>query len=144
MTLTVIPDSETLIGGWLRDHADITALDARVAPRTPRTTALPWVRVTQLDATPIARAGFEHFIDFMVQLDCYAGAEAMSDFRGQAEASLLARTVRAVLKAVEGTVADGVAVSRVRFSTHLRAPDAALEPARERVVLTAHVMMHAV
>jgi len=141
MTLTVIPDSETLIGGWLREHPDIAAQDARVAPRTPRTTSLPWIRVTQLDATPIARSGLDHVIDFMVQLDCYAGSDAMSSFQGQAEASLLARTARAVLKAVEGTVTDGVAVSRVRFSTHLRAPDTALEPAQERVVVTAHLMM---
>lgn len=142
MTLAVIPDAEALVGAWLRDHDDLTALGARVAGRTPNTTTMPWIRVTQLDATPIARSGLEHVIDYMVQLDCYAGADAMADFAGQAEASIVARTARAVLKDLEGTTADGVVVTRVAFTTHLRAPDADMEPARERVILTCLLMMH--
>lgn len=142
MSLQVIPDAEALIGAWLRDHPDITALDARVAGRTPDTLTRPWVRVTQLDATPINRSALDYAIDFTIQLDCYAGSDAMSVFNGQAEASLLARTARAVLKAIEGTAADGVTVSRVRFATHLRAPDTMLEPARERVILVAEILLH--
>lgn len=141
-TLPVIPDAEALIGGWLREHDDIIALNARVAGRTPNTTSLPWIRVTQLDAPPITRSRLEHVIDYMVQLDCYAGSEAMNDHVGQREASLLARTARAVLKALEGTTADDVVIAGVRFTTHLRAPDTDMEPARERYILTAQILMH--
>lgn len=143
MTLQVIPDAEALVGVWLREHDDIIALDARVSGHTPNTMTLPWVRVTQLDAPPIARTRLDHAINFMVQLDCYAGAEAMNDHKGQRTASLLARTARAVLKALEGTTADGVVVGAVRFSTHMRAPDTDMEPAGERVILTAQILMHA-
>lgn len=142
MTLPVILDAEALVGAWLREHDDIIALDARVAGRTPDSTTRPWIRVTQLDATPIPQAPHEHVIDYMVQLDCYAGKQATDDFTGQAEASTLARTARAVLKALQGTTAGDVAVARVGFTTHLRAPDADMEPARERYVLTAELMMH--
>lgn len=141
-TLPVIPDAEALIGSWLREHGDITALNARVAGRTPDKTTLPWIRVTQLDATPIARSRLEHVIDYMIQLDCYAGSEAMSDYVGQAEASLLARTARAALKALEGTTQDDVVIAGVRFTTHLRAPDTDMEPARERYIITANLLMH--
>lgn len=140
--LPTILDAEALVGAWLRDHEDIEAIGARVAGRTPDSTRLPWIRVTQLDATPIARSGQDYAIDYMLQLDCYAGEDAMRDFVGQAEASALARTARAVLKALEGTTADDVVVSRVMFTTHLRAPDTALEPARERYILIAFVLMH--
>lgn len=143
MALQVIPDAEALIGSWLREHDDITALGARVAGRTPDSTRAPWVRVTQLDAPRIARSPVDHALDYMVQLDCYAGTDAMSAYTGQAEASLLARTVRAVLTAMQGTVADDVAVGRVHFTTHMRRPDVEAEPARERYILIAEIVMHA-
>lgn len=138
--LPVILDAEQLVGGWLREHDDITALDARVGGRTPDTLTHPWVRVTQL-AAPDEGHGLERLIDYIVQCDCYAGSRAMSDFQGQATASALAKAARAVLKALEGTTTDGAVVTRVRFSTHLRAPDAAMEPAMERVILTAELKM---
>lgn len=142
MALQVIPDAEALVGSWLRDHADITALGARVAPRTPNSLTMPWIRVTQLDAPPINRAGFDWAIDYLMQFDCYAGSDAMTAHSGQAEASLLARTTRAVLRSVEGSVMGDVAISRVRITTHLRSADTAMEPARERVILVAQILMH--
>lgn len=140
--LPVIPDAEALVGTWLREHDDIAAFDARVAGRTPDSRTRPWIRITQLDARPVQRARFEHAMDYTLQLDCYAGSTAMADFTGQAEASLLGRTARAVLKALESTVADGVVVCRVRFSTHMRSPDTTVEPAIERVILVADILMH--
>lgn len=140
-SLPVILDAESLVGGWLRDHADVMALDARVAGRTPDAMTLPWVRVTQLDARPAPRSGLEHWIDHTIQLDCYAGSDAMRAFDGQATASLLGRTARAVLKALEGTTADDAVIARVAFSTHLRAPDTTTEPAMERVILVADLLM---
>lgn len=144
MSIAVIPDCEALAGGWLREHPDIAAMGARVAGSTPRSMTAPWVRVTQLVATDSASSGIEHLIDYTLQLECYAGEAAQSAFTGQAEASLLSRRVRAVLKGMEGVQADGVVVTRVAFSGDARLPDTALEPARERYVLTAEVMLHAV
>lgn len=140
MSLPVILDAEALVGGWLREHDDIVALDARVAGRTPDSLTRPWVRVTQLDAPSLQN--IEHAVDYTLQLDCYAGSEAMSDFRGQAEASLLARTTRAVLKALEGTVADGAVIGRVRVNIGPRNPDESFEPARESYPVLAELMMH--
>ncbi len=139
--LPVILDAEQLVGGWLREHEDIVALDARVAGRTPDALTRPWIRITQL-AAPDEGHGLEHLVDYIVQCDCYAGADAMSDFQGQSTASALAKAARAVLRALQGTTTDGAVITRVRFSTHLRAPDATMEPAMERVVLTAELMMH--
>jgi hypothetical protein len=142
VSIAVIPDCEALVGGWLREHPDIAALGARVAGSTPRSMTAPWVRVTQLAAPDVS--GVEHLIDYTLQLECYAGEDAQAAHAGQAEASLLSRRVRAVLKGMEGVQADGVVVTRVVFSGDARLPDNALEPARERYVLTAEVMLHAV
>lgn len=142
--LPVLPDCEALIGGWLREHPDIVAMDALVAGRTPTSTIRPWVRVTQLDATDSRRSRVEYLVDYLLQLDCFAGEISTEAHVAQAEASRLARTVRAVLKDREGQAGDGVVVTRVQFTGHARLPDGTLEPARERVVLTAEVMMHAI
>lgn len=140
--LTVIPDAEVLIGGWLRTHPDIMDLDARVAPRTPDSTSKPWIRVTVIDDGD-STVGHDHLIEYMVQLDCYAGNEAMAAYTAQAEASLLYRTARAVLKSKKGTRSDGVVVTSVECRG-ARVPDTSVEPARERFLATATVMAHAV
>ena len=129
--LTVIPDAEVLIGGWLRTHPDIMALDARVAPRTPDSTSKPWIRVTVIDDGD-STVGHDHLIEYMVQLDCYAGNTAMAAHTAQAEASLLYRTARAVLKAKEGMQVDSVVVTSVECRG-TRVPDTSAEPARERL-----------
>jgi hypothetical protein len=98
------------------------------------------VRVTQLDGADVSNV--EHLIDYLVQFDCYAGKDAMDDHVGQAEASLLARTVRAVLKAAKGQTIGGAVISSVRFQGMPRIPDPDFEPARERYVLTATIHMH--
>lgn len=142
--LATIPDAELIVGAWLREHEDIIALDARVAPRTPNTTTKPWIRVTQLAAPRIARAPVDIAADFMLQLDCYAGSEAMASHAGQPEAKALALAVRAVVCAMQDQVIDDVFVSRAHVIGDMRAPDMDFEPARERYVLTAQVMMRAI
>lgn len=141
MALPVILDGEALVGGWLREHPDVMALDARVAGRTPDAMTAPWVRVTQLDARALERSGMDHWIDYTIQLDCYAGSDAMRAFDGQATANLLGATTRAVLKATEGTTTDDAVIARVAFSTHMRAPDTTTEPAMERVIIVADLLM---
>ncbi len=70
-----------------------------------------------------------------------SGARAKTQRSGVLSSCAATRTARAVLHALAGTTTDGVVVTRVRFTGHLRAPDTALEPARERVVLTAQLML---
>ena len=122
--------------------AKALSLDARVAPRTPDSTSKPWIRVTVIDDGD-STVGHDHLIEYMVQLDCYAGNTAMAAHTAQAEASLLYRTARAVLKAKEGMQVDSVVVTSVECRG-TRVPDTSAEPARERFIATATVMAHAV
>lgn len=140
MSLALIPDCERLIGSWLRDHPDIEALQAKVAGTVPSDTKLPFVRVTQLDDRAVDEIS-DRLIEYMVQLDCYAGSTAQLNHQGQAEASTLSRTVRAALLDMVG-VRDGATVTGVRFVSNPRVPDAAFEPARERFIRTVIVWAH--
>jgi hypothetical protein len=79
----------------------------------------------------------------LIQLDCYAGGAAMEAHSGQSEASLLSRTVRAVLKEMEAETVGGAVVAGVRFVSNPRIPDEAFKPARERFARTVIVWMHA-
>lgn len=142
MTLQLIPEADALIAAWLREHPAIIALDANVAGKLPDSIVKPWIRVTLLDATDDVVSGAEHLIEFFLQLDCYAGKAASDADEGQGEASTLARTARAVLKATQGTSSGGVVVSKVTFSGMLRLPDTTMEPARERYVLDVTVSLH--
>lgn len=134
----MIPYAEKLVSDFLRSHASVVALGARVVSKTPPATEEPWVRVTRLDALNEERSRPEHLIDFMLQFDCYASAD-----NGSPEASLLGRTVRAALHDdLPGTsVADAV-VTAVRIAGDSRQPDTTFTPARERIALTAIVWAH--
>lgn len=132
----MIADLEKVAADYLRANAAVRALTTRVVSKTPDTTSAGWVRTTTLDARDEARSGLDHNITYLLQFDCYAGATG-----GKPEASALARTVRAALQAMPG-VRDGVVVSRVAFTGHIRIPDTALEPARERFIVSAQVTAH--
>lgn len=136
MAVATIPDAERIVSDYLRSHADVVALATRVVGKTPDTVSTSWVRVTLLDAANEAGSRPERLIDYMLQLDCFAGATG-----GQPEANSLARTVRAVLHEMPG-LQGGVVVTCVRFIGMARIPDTDFEPARERIVLTATVWMH--
>jgi hypothetical protein len=134
----VIPDGEKITSRYLREHADVAALVDRVVGKTPDTTSTPWVRLTQLDATNAPGSRREHLISYLLQLDCYAGADG-----GQPEAKLLARTVRAALELMPDATHDGAVCTSVRIVGDVRRPDTDFEKARERVILTAIVHLHA-
>lgn len=131
--MTQIPDCESIVSAYLQEQTG-----KRIVGTTPSDHALPWVRVTLLGAPNEANSPVEHLIAFMLQLDCYAGSEPAE---AQAEANDLARSVRAALADMKGSH-GGAVVSGVRFSGMIRLPDTAMEPARERYILTAHVWMH--
>ncbi len=142
--LTLLPDAELLVSGWLRTHEDIAALDARVGGSTPPPEKMtkPWIRVTRLDAPRVAKATFDHAIRPALQLDCYAGKLAMDLQEGQREANLLGATARAVLMSLQGTSRDGIAIGAVHIIGDRRHPDTTREPALERVILTVEIVMH--
>jgi Protein of unknown function (DUF3168) len=131
--VTQIPDIEAVLTAYLTAQTG-----ERIVGTTPNDISTPWVRLTQLDARNEATSRPERLIEFVVQLDCFAGEPKEG---AQAEASELAREVRATLAEMEG-VYGGVTVTDVRFSGMPRIPDTTKEPARERFVLTAHVYAH--
>lgn len=142
MTLILAPNIEALVGTWLREHPEVSVLGARVAGATPATTTAPWVRVTLLGARDSRDSSIEWFVDYILQLDCYAGKAAQDSHNGQAEAWQLKATVRAALKDMQGRSFTDAVVTDVTFSGDARLPDTAMEPARERYVLTVTVSAH--
>ncbi len=133
----MIVDIEKLVGGYLRSHPSVAMLGARVVGKTPDNVQSAWVRVTQLDDRAVGGSRSDHLIEYMLQLDIYAGANG-----GQPEASLLSRTVREALRTLPGERTGGV-VTGVEFVGAIRIPDTDFEPARERFVRTLLVWAHA-
>lgn len=140
--LPLLPDMETLLTGWLRNHADIATLDARVATSTPSKMTRPWIRVTKIDANDDERSLLEQLVAYTFQIDSYSGSNAMAVSAGSMTAWRLSATARAVLHAMKGTVANGVTISQVRFTTDRSIPDEAFEPAMERYVLVVEIKAH--
>lgn len=136
MTVTLIPNGEKVIADYLRTLPAVAVLCTRVVTKAPDSRDTAWIRYTQLDAQKERQSTPEHLIGFLIQLDCYAGKNG-----GQPEASLLARTVRAALIDMPlAELADAV-VARTAIVSMPRIPDTAMEPARERFVITANVQM---
>lgn len=127
-------DGPAIVTAYLKDQTG-----ARVVGRTPNDISTSWVRVTQLDAAaePNSRPGY--LFRFDLQLDCFAGNALKG---AQVEASDLAWAVRNSLEGMKGRHGAGV-VTGVRFGAMPRIPDDSIEPARERVIVNAHVYMHA-
>lgn len=130
----MIPDAESILTAYLAAQTG-----KRIVGETPSDLGAAWVRLTLLDASNEANSRPEHLIDNLLQLECYAG----SGPDGQEEARGLAVDVRAALADLSGPVDDAV-VTAVRFAGMARVPDVALEPARQRYILTVHVYMHGV
>lgn len=134
----MIPYAEKIVGDYLRTHAGLAAITDRVRGTPPgeKERATPWVQVTMLNGPQEPGASVDRLVAFYFQFDCYAGASG-----GQPEASLLARTVRAALEDLPGVYDEGE-VTAVRISGHSHVPDPAIEPRRERYVVTATVWAH--
>lgn len=139
MSILTDTDFEKVVGTYLRDHPEISALDARIASAIPTNFTRPWIKLNQLDASNVTNAQPEHVIEYYLQFDCYAGS---GDANAREAASAIARTVRSVLKQAEGDMIDNVVVTQVTFTSHTRLPDTAFDPARERYVLDALLRCH--
>jgi hypothetical protein len=125
-------DSEKVLSKYLRDQTG-----ARLVGKTPENTDKAWVRLTLLDDPAVEGHRSDHLIEAYVQLDCYAGKDG-----GQPEANELSLSIRAALvdiadHTLEGATASGSAPRR------RRSPDPEFTPARERVIVTARVWLHA-
>lgn len=142
MSVVTIPDGEKIAGAHLRTHADVVALGTRIVGETPDSIEDSWVRLTQINAPSDPGSRADYLVTFSFQLDCYA-SKAGLDGSPQKEASLIARTVRAVLIEMPAASHSGAVVSRVQITSDGRVPDTQLEPARERRIITANVWMHA-
>lgn len=137
----MIVDGEKVISRYLRgrleadEDAGIAA--TRVVGKTPSDLAAAWVRITELDAPQDPSSQFDHLVAFYLQLDCYASATG-----GQPQAKLLARTVRAALLDAPAASHTDCVVTSARVNGFSRVPDTGIEPARERVIITATIHAH--
>lgn len=142
----MIPDGERVVSNFIREHPDVQEITASVSGGTPADIEQPWVRVTQLGAPNDPSSPVEHLIAFLIQLDCYAGGkDGTAGEGGQPQAKRLARVVRAALTDDLPGAADlyeDTIVTSARIVGHTRVPDTEIQPARERVTLTARVHMH--
>ena len=129
---------EKIVGEYLRAHADVVATGARVATKLPATLTNPWVRITLLDAPSDPVDSSDHLVNHLLQLDCYAGNTLDGS---QQQAHGLYAAVRDALNEMAG-VRGGAVVSSARFVGVVFLPDAALEPARDRYIITAEVAAH--
>lgn len=143
----MIQDLERIVSDYLRELPAVATLSTRIVGKTPtrdtRGTRDSWVRVTQLAAPDVTGGAPDHLIAYVLQFDCYAGDDEGGGPHGQPEATQLGRTVRVALREMEATTQDGVVVTEVRITGHLRSPDPEFQPARERVIVTAEIRAHA-
>lgn len=137
----MIPDAEKIVGDYLRTDPAVVALGAKVAGQMADSRG-PWVKITQLDDTAVNGSRTDYLIEFMLQLDCYAGRDATAAEVGHREASLLSRTVRQALREMPDAQLNDAVVTGVEFVSNPRIPDTDFEPARERYARTVLIWMH--
>ena len=94
--------------------------------------------VTQLGAPQAPNTRVDHLVEFYFQIDCYAGATG-----GLPEAITLGRAVRAALVEMPNSEHDDAVVTATRIRGDRSLPDTAMEPSRNRVILTASCWIHA-
>lgn len=131
--LVLLPDAVQVVTRFLRDQPEVTDLAAdRVYSVLPKDPEWPAVRIVQWTETPAIERPL-WLVTVGCQVDVWADRKA--------EASLLARTIRAVL--AERLVAERSAiVTRVGFGTMADQPDTDYEPARNRYRFDIFVTIH--
>lgn len=127
-----IPDIEKIVSKYLRSVSDL-----RVVAHPPEDKTIPWVMVTMYDAP--SRSSGDHVIDFHVQLDCYAGGSG-----GLPEATAIMREARAKLSDIDKATHEDAVINSVRVYGSQRVMDTKLDPARDRYVVDATIVGHAV
>ena len=132
------PDPLVVLVSALKADAGVLAVTDRVGTRTPPELSRAFARLTLLDERASGPA--LHNVDALVQIDCYGSS---SETSSQAEASELARAVRAALFDLPSpTPVEGAIVSSVQNVGIARIPDSTIDPPRERYLVTASVYLH--
>jgi hypothetical protein len=134
-----VPDAEALVTAYLKDQGSVEDLGARVVGVPPDDKSTPWVQVLQIDYPAVEGHRSEHLLEWLGQLDCYAGKEG-----GQAEASALARGVREAIRVMADQAFEDVVVTGHRVISAPRLSDDAVESTgRVRYPLTVAIYLHA-
>lgn len=133
------PDVEVILVAYLAGRGDVAALTDQIGTRTPPATSDPWAKVTAIIDTANARSSALHLTHALVQIDCYGSSDHATM---KAEASELARTIRAALAAMPAATHTGAVVTAVRDLTIRPLPDDDLTPARERYIVEGTITLH--
>ena len=129
MTVTLLPDIERLVTGFLRAQSEVsTIVGARVYTEVPGDPTFPLVRVRRLGGFPTLSRPLQ--VDApLVQIEGYAATKGA--------ARLLTETCRAVLaERVEGVHDTGV-VAGVTFGALIWLPDEDFTPPKPRYIADA-------
>jgi hypothetical protein len=130
----LIPYGQKILSDYLRDEVATRVVST---PPDGDKRGTSWVMVTQLAAPQDPTSRHDHLVEFYFQIDCYAGATG-----GLPEALTLGRTVRAALVTMPDFSHDDAVVTATRIRGDRSLPDTAMEPSRNRVILTASVWIH--
>lgn len=133
MALTLLPDAVAVLTGFLREQSEVTELVGdRVYSVLPQKPTWPAVRIVQwTESQEVTRPLW--LVTAGCQVDVWA--------KRKSEASLAARTVRAVLAARLVDERSGL-VSGVAFGTMADTPDTDYEPALNRYRFDVFVTIH--
>lgn len=133
MPLLIGPDLEAAVIAGLKATAAWTAVvpAGRLATRLPTDPTLPYVTVRQMGG----RAPATVWVDgSLFQFEVWAASSA--------QASQVARTLRATLQELHNTTQAGVVLSVDARSTPFSMPDDSYTPARDRYILEADIVGH--
>lgn len=125
MTVTLLPDAEQLLIGFLLDQAEVTAIcSTRIYSVLPNgLDTWPAVRVTRFGGSPVTNVPL-HLDAPTLQVDAWGGSKATTHD--------LIETIRAVVASrIAGTHDEGV-VTKAEFGPLNWLPDTTWDPARPR------------
>lgn len=137
MTVGIAPDIEVIVKDFLRGQAAVQALNTRFVSEHPKEgdRDQSWVLVADL-ADP--GDNIDHLIEFMVQLDFYAGKDD-----GTPQLKTLVRIVRSALRGINtATHASGVVVTGYEWHGGPRGWDPEMKPPRRRWPCTVTFWAH--
>lgn len=134
MTVTLLPDVEKLVIGFLLDQDEVTDIaGTSVYSVLPKDKDWPALRVTRFGGLPVLSRPL-HLDAATLQIDAFGGPKR--------QAWLLAETARAVMaERLPGSHDEGQ-VTAVNFGAFAYVPDVTFDPAQPRYLFTATVYVH--
>lgn len=136
----MIADAKALIGDYLRNHSGLVGLQAWVSVKRPSRLDSAWVKLSEL-ASGDRSADTDHLVSHLLQFDCYSAKGE----GGAVEANLVGRTVRAALREITPDDVPGWTPSVIMVNgPRDLGPDTNFEPARDRTMVEAEILLHPV